>query len=52
MAFDDAFDHEVIHEGEKPRVILSVDVWHPSLTREDIAVLSHPVFRTFGYKRD
>ena len=52
MAFDDGFEHEIVHDGEKLRVVLSVDVWHPSLTGEDIAVLSHPVFRAFGYKRD
>lgn len=51
IAFDDAFDHEVVHEGKQLRVVLSVDVWHPSLTREDIAVLGHPVFRDFGYAR-
>jgi aspartate beta-hydroxylase len=51
MAFDDSFEHEVEHEGKKLRIVLSVDVWHPSLTAEDIAVLSHPVFRDFGYAR-
>jgi len=51
MVFDDGFVHEVVHDGEEPRVVLSVDVWHPSLTEEDVAVLSHPVFRDFGYAR-
>ena len=31
------------------RVILSIDIWHPSLSNEDITVLSHPVFKDFGY---
>jgi aspartate beta-hydroxylase len=48
MAFDDSFQHEVEHAGERPRVVLVVDVWHPSLGADDIAVLSHPVFQRFG----
>ena len=48
LAFDDSFQHEVEHAGERPRVVLVVDVWHPSLTPRDIAVLSHPVFQRFG----
>ena len=47
-AFDDSFEHEVVHEGEKARVILVVDVWHPGLGPRDVAVLSHPVFSRFG----
>lgn len=46
--FDDSFNHEVIHNGEKPRIVLIVDIWHPSLTPEDIEILSHPVFSRFG----
>lgn len=48
MAFDDSFEHEVIHEGDKARVVLSVDVWHPSLTGGEIEILSHPLFQRFG----
>ena len=48
LAFDDSFEHEVVHEGERVRVVLVVDVWHPGLTPEDVAVLSHPVFGRFG----
>ena len=48
MAFDDAFEHEVFHQGKKTRVVLVIDVWHPSLTQQDIAILSHPVFATYG----
>ena len=49
MAFDDSFEHEVIHQGKKLRVIFSVDTWHPSLSKEEIEILSHPVFKDFGY---
>jgi aspartate beta-hydroxylase len=48
FAFDDSFEHEVLHEGERTRVVLVVDVWHPSLTPADVRVLSHPVFSRFG----
>jgi hypothetical protein len=51
LAFDDSFEHEVEHAGERPRVVLVVDVWHPSLCAQDIAVLSHPVFQSFGKGR-
>jgi hypothetical protein len=43
-AFDDSFEHEVVHMGERPRVVLVVDLWHPALTPEDVAVLGDPVF--------
>ncbi len=48
FAFDDSFEHEVEHAGERTRVVLVVDVWHPSLGAGDIALLSHPVFQQFG----
>jgi phosphatidylglycerophosphate synthase len=48
LAFDDGFEHEVHHPGTRPRVVLSVDVWHPSLSERDVEFLSHPVFETFG----
>jgi hypothetical protein len=48
FAFDDSFEHEVVHEGELARVVLVMDVWHPGLTAEDVAVLSDPVFGRFG----
>ena len=48
MAFDDSYNHEVIHSGEKSRTILMIDVWHPGLSETDVDVLSHPVFSEFG----
>lgn len=48
LAFDDSFEHEVVHEGDQARVVLVVDVWHPDLTPTDVQVLSHPVFARFG----
>jgi len=51
ISFDDSYEHEVIHNGEKLRVVLSIDTWHPSLSRDDITFLSDPVFKDFGYFR-
>jgi aspartyl/asparaginyl beta-hydroxylase len=48
FAFDDSFEHEVVHEGDQARVVLVVDVWHPGLTPADVRVLSNPVFGRFG----
>jgi hypothetical protein len=48
FAFDDSFEHEVLHEGDLARVVLVVDVWHPGLGPNDIAVLENPVFQRFG----
>ncbi|MBT8446355.1 MAG: aspartyl/asparaginyl beta-hydroxylase domain-containing protein [Gammaproteobacteria bacterium] len=48
IAFDDSFEHEVVHDGEKDRVVLVVDLWHPSLSEEDKAVLDAPIFQRFG----
>jgi Aspartyl/Asparaginyl beta-hydroxylase len=48
LAFDDSFVHEVRHSGRQRRVILSVDVWHPSLGDADVLALSHDVFGRFG----
>lgn len=31
LVFDDSFEHEVHHEGEEPRVVLLMDVWHPQV---------------------
>jgi len=32
LAFDDSFEHEVIHRGTSRRVVLIVDIWHPELS--------------------
>jgi aspartate beta-hydroxylase len=31
LCFDDSYRHEVWHEGTEPRIILTVDVWHPEM---------------------
>ncbi|KAJ1454624.1 Aspartyl/Asparaginyl beta-hydroxylase-domain-containing protein [Pelagophyceae sp. CCMP2097] len=32
--FDDSFEHEVVHAGDQPRVVLILDFWHPQLPIE------------------
>jgi aspartate beta-hydroxylase len=48
LAFDDSFVHEVRHDGQQSRVVLSVDLWHPALSDNEVRVLSHDVFGRFG----
>jgi aspartate beta-hydroxylase len=48
FGFDDSFDHEVIHSGEKDRVVLIVDTWNPDLTPEEIKIFDDPIFHQFG----
>ena len=31
LVFDDSFEHDVIHEGADPRIVLVLDAWHPEL---------------------
>jgi aspartate beta-hydroxylase len=31
LIFDDSFEHEVWHDGDRDRVVLILDVWHPEL---------------------
>ncbi len=48
FGFDDSFEHEVVHEGEKDRVVLIVDAWNPDLTEEEIAIFDNRLFHEFG----
>ncbi|XP_017149689.1 aspartyl/asparaginyl beta-hydroxylase isoform X12 [Drosophila miranda] len=32
IIFDDSFEHEVWHNGTRPRLVLILDMWHPDLT--------------------
>tara|TARA_B100001750_G_C15487808_1_gene589341 strand:+ start:637 stop:1572 length:936 start_codon:yes stop_codon:yes gene_type:complete len=48
LILDDSFEHEVTHKGKEDRVIMLVDLWHPSLSEDEIQVLSYPVFNKYG----
>lgn len=36
LIFDDSFEHETWNEGERERVVLLFDLWHPDLSREEV----------------
>ena len=40
VVFDDSFTHEVWNDSDKPRAVLVVDVWHPDLSAEEVALLN------------
>ena len=39
LVFDDSLTHEVWNEGDRPRVALVVDTWHPGLLPAEVALL-------------
>lgn len=41
LILDDSFEHEVRHTGEKRRVVLIIDCWHPDLTEKEREFLTH-----------
>ncbi len=40
LILDDSFEHEVLHDGDKRRVVLIVDCWHPDLTEKEQSFLT------------
>ncbi len=40
VVFDDSFSHEVWNDSDRRRVILVLDLWHPDLTGDEIALLA------------
>lgn len=38
--FDDSFIHEVWNHGTRPRTVLVVDLWHPDLSDDEVALLN------------
>lgn len=39
LILDDSFEHEVVHDGERRRVVLLVDAWRPELTDAERAFI-------------
>jgi aspartyl/asparaginyl beta-hydroxylase (cupin superfamily) len=39
IVFDDSFPHEAWNDGDRDRVVLIVDVWHPDLSDDEVALL-------------
>jgi hypothetical protein len=40
VVFDDSFLHEVYNDGDRRRVVLVLDLWHPDLDDDEIALLA------------
>lgn len=36
VIFDDSFNHESWHDGDKTRINLILDFWHPDLTDSEV----------------
>jgi len=52
--FDDSFEHEIVHDGDRMRVVLLIRFWHPELPMERwIATLEEGMetFERLGAKR-
>ncbi len=39
LIFDDSFEHEVRHDGNRTRFVLLFDIWHPDWTDEEVRTL-------------
>eukprot|EP01103_Thecamoeba_quadrilineata_P013278 TRINITY_DN3638_c0_g1_i2.p1 TRINITY_DN3638_c0_g1~~TRINITY_DN3638_c0_g1_i2.p1 ORF type:complete len:106 (-),score=12.58 TRINITY_DN3638_c0_g1_i2:130-447(-) len=39
LVFDDSYEHEAVNPSGEERAILLVDVWHPSLSPEEIVFI-------------
>lgn len=40
IVFDDSFTHSVWNSSDEERIVLIVDLWHPDLDEEEVALLS------------
>ncbi len=39
VVFDDSFEHEVWNDADRERTVLIVDLWHPDLSDDEVALL-------------
>ena len=46
VCFDDSFEHEVLHNGKKDRIM--VDLWHPQIKDSYVNILKLDEFKNFG----
>jgi tetratricopeptide (TPR) repeat protein len=40
IVFDDSFSHEVWNDGDRRRLVLVLDLWHPDLSDDEVALLA------------
>ncbi|KAL1526492.1 hypothetical protein AB1Y20_015202 [Prymnesium parvum] len=45
LVLDDSFEHEVWNETDLPRVVLCVDIWHPSFSAAEVRLLEKTLQR-------
>merc|ERR1711966_416141 len=48
IAFDDSFEHEVLHKGKLHRSVLIMDLWPDQLTEIERDILNLPLLGRFG----
>lgn len=39
LIFDDSFEHQAWNRSDKERIVLVVDLWHPDLSEDEVALL-------------
>lgn len=44
LVFDDTYEHEVWHRGDRTRFVMLLDVWHPELTPVERTVLAEALW--------
>ncbi len=44
LVFDDTYEHEVWHRGERTRLVMLLDVWHPELTPVERRILEQALW--------
>ena len=40
IVFDDSFEHDVWNDSDRRRVVLVIDLWHPDLSEDEVALLA------------
>jgi aspartyl/asparaginyl beta-hydroxylase (cupin superfamily) len=52
MIFDDHFEHEAWNHTENERIVLVIDIWHPGLSTNEIALLNGLHGYAYAYARE
>jgi hypothetical protein len=46
LVFDDSFEHEVWHDGDRERIVLLFDLWHPDLSQTEVWAIREMMSRS------
>jgi aspartate beta-hydroxylase len=49
LIFDDSFEHELWNRGDRERLVLILDVWHPDLTPSEIVAIRYAGMETITW---